>query len=84
MLRAAKVAAASQFDPNAEIPDDPDPTAPRQPGIIDKAVDISKKVAPVIQKGLTKTLPEPIPSKPKFVSSRQAPKMRTKPVTKYK
>ena len=84
MLRAAKVAAASQFDPNAEIPDEPDPTAPRQPGIIDKAVDIGKKVAPVIQKGLTKTLPEPVLSKPKFVSSRQAPKMRTKPVTKYK
>jgi len=84
MLRAAKVAAASQFNPDAEIPDEPDPTAPRQPGIIDKAVDIGKKVAPVIQKGLTRTVPEPVTSTPRFVSSRQAPKMRTKTVTKYK
>jgi hypothetical protein len=84
MLRAAKVAAASQFNPDAEIPDEPDPTAPRQPGIIDKAVDIGKKVAPVIQKGLTRTLPEPVTSTPRFVSSKKPPRMVTKPVTKYK
>lgn len=50
MLRAAKVAAASEFDPNAEIPDEPDPTAPRQPGAIDKAVNVGKKVAPQVAK----------------------------------
>lgn len=50
MLRAARVAAASQFDPDAEIPDEPDPTAPRQPGAIDKAVNVGKKVAPHVSK----------------------------------
>ncbi len=53
MLRAAKVAAASQFDPNAEIPDDPDPTAPRQPGVIDKAVGLGKKVVPQVSKAVS-------------------------------
>lgn len=50
MLRAAKVAAASEFDPNAEIPDEPDPTAPREPGTINKAVGLGKKAAPHVAK----------------------------------
>ena len=54
MLRAARVAAASQFDPNAEIPDEPDPTAPREPGAVDKAVKLGKQVGPQVSKAAGK------------------------------
>lgn len=50
MLRAARVAAASEFDPTGEIPNEPDPTSSREPGVIDKAVDLGKKAAPQISK----------------------------------
>jgi hypothetical protein len=135
MLRAAKVAAASEFDPNAEIPDEPDPTAPRQPGTIDKAVGLGKKAAPHVAKaagkigttigqkaldygkqilakkaGIKTSQPDlrkdqfgriepsmgtPVPrnmpqlTKPtstsaKFEPARKAPKMKVKPVRKFK
>lgn len=54
MLRAAKLAAASEFDADADIPDEIDPTAPREPGAIDKAVGLGKKVAPQIAKAAGK------------------------------
>ena len=133
MLRAAKVAAASEFDPNAEIDDEPDPTAPREPGTVDKAVNLGKKAAPHVAKAagqigkkaldigkkmitrplktqkqqepdlrkdqygrIEPTLGTPVPRNmpnltiptkqgpTKFEPVRQAPKMKTKPVTKYK
>jgi len=133
MLRAARVAATSEFDPKGEIPDEPDPTAPREPGAVDKVVDLGKKAAPHVTKAAgqigkkaldigkkmitrplkTQTQQEPdlrkdqygrieptlgtpdprkmpnlvMPTKTgptKFEPARKAPKMKTKPVTKYK
>lgn len=54
MLRAARLAAASEFDADADIPNEIDPTAPRKPGTIDKAVGLGKKVAPHLAKAAGK------------------------------
>lgn len=45
MIRAARVAAAARYGTRQALPDEPNPTAPREPGAIDTAVDIGKGVA---------------------------------------
>ena len=78
MLRAAKVAAASEFDPTGEIPDDPNPTAPREPGSIDKAVNVGKKVAPHITKAAG-TLGQKVSNIGKKLLIKKQPKQRIEP-----
>ena len=73
MLRAAKVAAASEFDPDADIPDEPDPTAPRQPGTIDKAVGLGKKAAPHVAKAAGKIGQQALNVGKKFLTKKQQP-----------
>lgn len=126
MMKAARIAFAG--DDDIPLPADPDPTAPRQPGVIDKAVDVGKQVAPKVAKTagqvgaklgqkafdygkqiITKKLAgkapaiakptariEPtfdVPSvatpaktvdSPKFTPARQAPKMKVKPVRRFR
>jgi hypothetical protein len=126
MMKAARISFAGDND--IPLPADPNPTAPREPGVIDKAVDISKQVAPkvaktagnvgaklgqkafdygkqLVTKKLTGKTPattrpagrieptigiptasaptQPVAS-PKFTPARQAPKMKTQPVRKFR
>ncbi len=120
IMRAAKVAAMAAAGVDRPLGKEPNPTAPRQPGAIDTAVDIGKKVAPQVGKvaktvgtqiankfsrqapvqkqrveptmgtpvprnmpSLTPQQSPVVPNK-KFEPNRKAPKMKTKPVTKYK
>ena len=50
MMRAARVAAGSRYGSTPQLPKEPNPTAPREPGAVDAAVGIGQKVVPGVAK----------------------------------